>query len=108
MVTPTIGISASVGLSGAYSGTTYSVIESFTVANIVNPVLYINSSDKSIFLPGYYAYIDANWSLNERSGVFAGVSYESYGSYDQKVDGHTAKIDLGSTINVHGGLNIKF
>ena len=59
-------------------------------------------------MSGYYANLDATWAVNGRTGFFAGLSYEKSGDYTQTVGGRTAKIDLGTTAGVRGGLNIKF
>lgn len=109
MLTRSIGLSASVGVAGSYVGSTYTATESFKVDGVAAPIVAPTQfSNKTELLSGYYANIDAVWALNERSGIFAGVSYEKLGDYTQSVGGRTAKIDLGSTAGIRGGLNIKF
>lgn len=109
MITRSIGVTAGLGLAGSYAGTTYSSEEYFEA-----PVVETNistselSDDKNMLLAGYYANIDATWALNDRTGLFAGVSYDNLGEYSQSVAGRTAKIDLSSTSGIRGGLNIKF
>lgn len=108
LITPSFGFSASIGATGSYVGTTYSAAESFTVDGIPNKISYNNSSSKNTFMPGYYANLDATWTLNGRTGFFAGFSYENLGVVSQRLAGRTAKIDLNNTAGFRGGLNIKF
>jgi hypothetical protein len=108
MLTKDISLSTSAGFSAAYAGSTYSAVESFTVTGIADPVETQESSVTSKYFSGFYANMDAQWQLNDRTGVYAGVSYESVGSYDQSVGGRTAKIDLSGTVGVRGGISIKF
>lgn len=109
MLTHSLALNASAGVAGSYVGTTYSATESFSVVGVSNVITNgLESSDRNVFLPGYYAKIDATWNLNERTGMFAGVSYDNLGEYSQTVGGRTAKIDLSATAGVRGGLSIKF
>lgn len=109
MVTRSLGLTAGIGVSGSLVGTTYTTEESFSVEGVEQPILTgVESSTKSKFLSGYYANLDAIWAVNGRTGFFAGLSYEKSGEYTQRVSNRTAKIDLGSTAGVRGGLNIKF
>lgn len=107
--TKDFGMSASIGVAGAYVGTNYSAIETLTVDGIASPIVSNEPpSTLNKFLPGYYANIDALWQANERTGFFAGISYEQFGDYNQSFGGRTAKIDLGGTAGVRGGISIKF
>ena len=108
MLTKDISINTSIGFSAAYAGSVYSATESFTVTGVTDPISVSEDSVASKYFSGYYANMDAQWQLNDRAGVFAGVSYESIGNYSQSVGGRTAKIDLSGTVGVRGGLSIKF
>ena len=109
LLTRTLALNASVGVAGSYVGTTYSATESFSVVGMPNALTTgVESSNKNTALPGYYANLDATWTLNERTGLFAGVSYDNLGEYNQSVGGRTAKIDLSATAGVRGGISIKF
>jgi hypothetical protein len=103
-------VSAGLGLMAAYVGTNYEADEDFTVT--INGVdTSVAAHDKGTtgkFLTGYYANVDAGWEANERTGFYAGLDYQSIGSYDQKLAGRTARIDLGNTLGVRGGISIKF
>ena len=108
-LTRSLALNASAGVAGSYVGTTYTANETFSVVGIASPLTTGDvSTSKNTFLPGYYANIDATWTLNERSGFFAGVSYDNLGEYNQSVGGRTAKVDLSATAGVRGGLSIKF
>jgi hypothetical protein len=112
-VTPNLSLSASAGVAGAYVGTNYTAIESAVITNdptVTDATLTTGAltSEENKFLAGYYANLDASWAVNERTGFYAGISYESYGDFDQTLAGRTARIDLGGNASLRGGLNIKF
>ncbi|MBA3849099.1 MAG: hypothetical protein C0502_03785 [Opitutus sp.] len=102
------GMSASIGVAGAYAGTRYNVIEELQITNVTDPILDDRTSTKSKFLPGFYADLNVDWLATERTGLFAGVNMQRLGGYDQGVAGRTAKIDFGNAIGLRGGINIKF
>jgi hypothetical protein len=112
-VTPNLSFNASAGFAAAYAGTNFSAIETTTIAN--DPTLAVPTittgavtSEVSKVLAGYYANFDANWAINERSGLFAGLEYESFSDYNQTLAGRTAKVDLSGNASLRGGLTIKF
>lgn len=102
------GLSASIGVAGAYAGSRYSVVESLTMPDVAEPVTTIEESTASKFLTGYYADLSLDWVANERTGLFAGVTMQQFGDYDQAVGGRTAKIDLGNSVGLRGGISVKF
>ncbi|MBA4138387.1 MAG: hypothetical protein C0518_13845 [Opitutus sp.] len=102
------GLSASVGLAGAFAGSRYSVVEQITVPDLAEPIIDDKFSTESKFLPGFYADLNVDWLATERTGLFAGVNMQQLGTYDQTVEGRTAKIDLGNAIGIRGGISIKF
>lgn len=107
--TRSLGLSAGAGFAGTYVGTTYTSSESFSVEGVSKPIGFDpESSSVKKLLPGYYANIDATWTMNDRTDFFAGFSYDNLGNYSQTVGGRTAKVDLSSTAGVRGGLSIKF
>lgn len=116
-LTDRIGISASAGLASAYAGTRYSVHESFELAAL--PGLTFETTDaatgdttltstKAKLLTGYYADLTLEWTANESFNLFGGVTAQQLGDYQQKLEARTAKIDLGSTVGLRGGVSIKF
>ncbi len=102
------GVSASLGVAGAYAGSSYSVIESLTLPDVAEPVTTVEDSTASKFLSGYYADLTLDWVANERTGLFAGVTMQKFGDYDQSVGGRTARIDLGNSVGLRGGISVKF
>lgn len=102
------GLSASIGLAGAYAGSRYSVVESLTLPDATEPVTESIDNASTKFLGGFYADLNVDWVANERTGIFAGVNMQNLGGYDQEVGGRTAKIDFGSAVGIRGGMSFKF
>ncbi|SDS54524.1 hypothetical protein [Opitutus sp. GAS368] len=111
-LTPRLGLSASLGLAGAYAGTTYSVTETFQVPDVptvtVGSVVGTEQTTESKFLGGYYADLNLDWMANEHTGLFGGFTAQRFGGYDQAVGSRTARIDLGSSVGLRGGISIRF
>jgi hypothetical protein len=110
-LTQRLGLSASLGVAGAYTGSTYSVIESFAAPDSGGAIITTPDPEKSStseFLSGYYADINLDWAVSERTGFFGGLSAQQLGDYDQVLNGRTAHIDLGNSVGVRGGISIKF
>jgi len=108
MFSKNFGVSLGAGVAGAYAATRFTAIEQFTVEGVSTPIGVTEFSDEGKFLPGYYANVDASWALNERTGVYAGVGYESFEEYDQVAGGRSAKVEIGNMPTVRGGISIKF
>jgi len=102
------GLSASIGLAGAYAGSRYSVVETLDIPDVVEPITESIDSVQNKFLGGFYADVNVDWVANERTGLFAGVNMQNLGGYDQEVGGRTAKIDFGNAVGLRGGLSFKF
>lgn len=104
-----LGLSASLGLAGAYAGTTYTANENFTIPDS-NGALIVKaeSSTAKHFLGGYFADLNMDWSANEFVALFGGVSAQQFGDYEQLVGARTARIDLGGSVGLRGGITIKF
>ena len=116
-ITNHLGLTASVGAAGAYAGTRYMATESFFVASIPDveialidpntggPVI---SSTTSRFLTGYYADLNLEWMLNDTVGVYTGVTTQRLSSYQQKLGDRLAKVDIGSSVGIRGGVSVRF
>ena len=108
-VTDRFGVSATLGLAGAFAGTHYSALESMTIpvvgTTLVDPV---TDSDAKKFLGGYYADFNLEWTANDSLGLYGGVSAQKFGDYTQTLGDRTARIDLGNSVGLRGGINIKF
>jgi hypothetical protein len=107
--TDRFGASASLGLAAAYAGTHYSAIETMEVPK-VGTVLTdnIQDSDATKFLGGYYADFNMDWAANDTLAIYGGVSAQKFGDYVQTLGERDARIDLGSSVGLRGGINIKF
>lgn len=107
-LTDRLGINASLGLAGAYAGTRYSAVEAFDIPDVGRPLTRSDESSASKFLSGYYADFNVEWSANETTGLFGGLTAQKFGDYDQSAGGRTARVDIGSAVGVRGGVSIKF
>lgn len=107
-LTERLGLSASIALAGAFSGTRYTVFESLTVPDLPDPITEEAEDAKGAFLTGLYADVNVDWAVTERTGLYAGVNMQKFGSYDMEVGGRTAKIDFGNAVGIRGGMNFKF
>ncbi len=111
-LTERLGLNASVGIAGAYAGSTYSVNETFEVPGVagvlVGAVAGTQTSTAAKFISGYYADLNLEWAANERTGLFGGVTAQKLGSYDQSVGGRTAHVDIGGAVGLRAGVSITF
>jgi len=107
-LTSRLGLNASAGVAGAYTGSRYIVVETLQVPDVAEPITVSDESTENKFLSGFYADVNLDWMLNERTGFFGGVSMQQLGDYDQSVRGRTAKIDMGNAVGFRGGINIRF
>ncbi len=108
-LTNSLGVSASVGVAGAYVGTHYSAVESLEIPLLNKTVAdLVTDSDESKFLAGYYGDFNFEWNANDVLGLYGGVSAQKFGDFNQSLGDRTAKIDLGASLGFRGGLNIKF
>lgn len=101
----------SAGPAVIYSGSSYSVSQSF------QPELGAEISDTTVseqnkFLPGYFADASLQFDLTEHSGFFAGAVFQSAGSYTQTVTSTAAnyatKIDFANQNGLRAGMTIRF
>lgn len=110
--TSRLGVSASLGVAGAYTGTTYSVTETFRVPDLegitIGAARGTEQTSETKFLSGYYADLNLEWVATERTGLFGGFTAQKFDGFDQSVGSRTARIDLGSSVGLRGGVSIKF
>jgi hypothetical protein len=111
-ITERFGLIASAGFAGAYAGTRYTAFESYKVGTGASELeLKVDLPDGSTatkFMAGYYADLTLDWAANDRTGLFGGVTAQQLGDYTQRLGGRTARIDLGSTVGLRGGVSVKF
>lgn len=110
-ITTRLRASMSVGAALVYSGSSYTVTQTFDTP-LGADISDTNSSAAYKLLPGYYADATIQFDLTERAGLYAGAVFQSAGSYNQNIDTTTAhystKIDLANLSGVRAGLSIRF
>lgn len=116
-LTTHLNLTASLGLAGAYAGTRYSASESFIVPALPDLVLSttdavnggnIISSTATKFVSGYFADLTLEWAVNDTMGLYSGFTTQKLSSYEQKLGDRVAKVDIGSSVGIRGGVSIKF
>lgn len=111
-LTERLTLAASAGFAGAYAGTRYSAFETFTVpagdSSVELTVDLPDGNTATKFLSGYFADLTLDFAVNDRTGLFSGVTAQQLGDYTQYLGGRTARIDLGSTVGLRGGVSVKF
>ena len=115
-----LGQKCSVSLSGGLVVAAISSQFSFSEVNniaSINPFpggaasatqTFTGSNDKMAFLPGGFADLRANYTVNDRWSVFAGGQFQYLSSLSQSASGRVAKIDFGKTVLVHLGASYSF
>jgi hypothetical protein len=111
-VTERLGLNASLGIAGAYVGSTYSVNESFEVPDVpgvlVGAIVGTETTTATKFIGGYFADMNLEWAANERTGLFGGITAQKLGNYNQSVGGRTANVDIGGAVGLRAGVSIRF
>ena len=108
-ITEHFALSASLGLAGAYVGTSYTAVESMAVPIIGTKISDpISSSETTKLLGGYFADVNMEWTATDSMGLYTGFTAQKFGSYTQTLGDRTAHVDLGSSMGIRGGMNIKF
>lgn len=110
-ITTRLRASFSVGAALVYSGTSYTVTQTFEPA-LGSEISDTSTNEAYKLLPGYYADATVQFDLTERTGFYAGALFQSAGSYTQTIDTTNAhyatKIDLANQNGVRAGLSIRF
>jgi hypothetical protein len=110
-LTDRISVTASAGFAAAYAGTRFTAFETFSVPNMGDLEIKVEDpvgTTKTKFLSGYYADLTLDFAANDRTGLFGGITAQQLDSYNQRLSGRTAKIDLGQAVGVRGGVSIRF
>jgi hypothetical protein len=110
-ITTRLRASVSMGVALVYSGTSYTVTQTFE-PELGAEITDTSSNEAYKLLPGYYADATLQFDLTDRTGFYAGAVFQSAGSYTQNVDTenshYTTKIDLANQNGVRAGLSIRF
>lgn len=101
----------SAGAALVYSGSTYTVTETFT-PDTGAEISETESADDYKLLPGWYVDATLQFDLTERAGFYAGAVYQSAGDYTQTVENgatsYSTKIDLSKMSGVRAGMSVRF
>ncbi|HEY0945531.1 MAG TPA: hypothetical protein VGD81_09700 [Opitutaceae bacterium] len=108
MLTERISLNASVGFAGAYLGTKYRVDERLIVPGLGSELREQTEDEDSQFIAGFYGELTAEFWLTERTGFYAGATYENLGDYEQVLNGRTAEVELSSGIGLRFGITTRF
>lgn len=110
-MTSRLKATVSVGAAVVYSGTSYTVTQTFTPASGAE-ITDTNTSNAYKLLPGYYADATVQFDLTERTGFYAGAILQSAGSYTQNVEAananYSTKIDLANQHGIRAGMSYRF
>ena len=110
-ITTRLRASVSAGAALVYSGTSYTVTQTFEPA-LGAEISDTGSNSAYKLLPGYFADASLQFDLTERAGLYAGAVFQSAGSYNQEVDTanshYKTKIDLSNQSGVRAGMSIRF
>ena len=111
-VTERFKLSFGFGAAAAIVGSTYKVDETIELDDATQPVTAlvqnVDEKTRNLLLPAFYADIDAEYWMTERTGFYLGATYQKSKSFDQSLDGRSATIDMGSTSGFTSGLTLRF
>lgn len=106
-----VQLTVSAGPALIYSGTSY------TVTQTLSPETGTDITDTSTdiankLLPGYFADASLQFNVSDRTGFYAGVVFQSAGSFVQQLNNATAqyssKIDFSNLSGLRAGMSYRF
>ncbi|HVU36409.1 MAG TPA: hypothetical protein VHE61_23425 [Opitutaceae bacterium] len=110
-ITSRLRIELSAGPALIYSGTAYTVNQTFT-PDIGADITESDTNTVYKLRPGYFADASLQFDLTDKAGFFAGAVFQSASGYTQSLDTATAKyatkIDLSDQSGVRAGMSIRF
>jgi hypothetical protein len=114
LILPVIGrfrASLSAGAAMIYSGSNYTVTQSYT-PDIGAEISDSHTSFAYKLLPGYYADASFQFDLTDHAGFYAGAVFQSAGSYSQNLNTATAnyatRVDFANQSGMRAGMTIRF
>jgi hypothetical protein len=103
--------SVSCGFAAVYAGTTFAIEESYD-AYEGDPLTMSKSGVEKRVMPGYYFDANLEYWITERTGFYAGASYQSSSDYTQTVKDveyeYTTKIEFKGLSGMRAGVNMRF
>ena len=110
-ITAHFRISMSLGPTILYSGTTYSVVETFT-PDLGDAIVNATNEETNRILPGVYADATLQYDVTEKTGFFAGAIYQTAGGYTQTLNTaekhYATKLDFANQNGIRAGMSIRF
>jgi len=107
-VTERLRVTLSAGAGLAYVGSDYLADEEIVLPDTETTIETQELSSRSAWMPIFYADADAEYWLTERTGFYLGATAQKAGSFDQTLNGRTAKVDLGATSGISSGFTLRF
>lgn len=103
-------VSMSAGVSAHFAGTQFKYREQLVELDttVSRDVVSSNEDVTTETMFGYFVEANIESWLNEKAGFFLGVHYEAVGDYEQELDGRVARIDLGGSAGIRGGMIFRF
>lgn len=103
-----IKITVSGGAEIGYFGTTFTADESSTVATAITSPSSTLVDRRDLAIVGYYGETNLEYWVTDRTGFYAGLTYEKLGSYNQSLGNRVANIDLSSSVGFRFGIVTRF
>ena len=116
-ITSRFRASVSAGPTLIYAGSTYSVTQTYQPATGA-AITDVSSDTANHLLPGYFADASLEFDLTERTGFFAGMVFQSAGSYQQTLnttstvnataEHYATNVNFGNQNGLRAGMTIRF
>lgn len=117
LITEHLRANLSAGLSVVFAGTNYTVAQTYQ-PDTADPVVSTATDDEDKFLSGYYVDATLEYDFTDRTGLYAGVTYQNNGSYTQTAElddtatgshaSYKALVDLSSLSGFRMGMTFRF
>jgi hypothetical protein len=101
-------ISFGAGAALAYVGADYVASEEIDLDEVLSPVQTADLDHRNVVLPAFYADLDAEYWLTERTGFYLGGTFQKSKSFEQTAGGRTATIDMGTASGLTTGITLRF
>ena len=107
-LTERLKISFGAGAALAYVGADYVASEEIDLDEVLSPVQTADLDHRNVVLPAFYADLDAEYWLTERTGFYLGGTFQKSKSFEQTAGGRTATIDMGTASGLTTGITLRF
>ena len=117
LITDRLRFTVSAGAALVYSGTSYSVAQTYQPIGL-DPLVSTASDEEAKFMPGYFVDVTVQYDFTDRTGFYAGAGIQDTGSYTQtavlndSITGshasYKALVDLSGLSGFRMGMTFKF